>query len=107
RNGGERGGDSESAAEQRQRKAFGEQLTKQPGAARAHRRADGDFFLPRGRPGEQQIRDVRARDQQNERDRRQQDEQSRLQRRADERVEEGDETDAPVLHLGVLRGDSR
>ena len=42
-------------------------------AARADRGADGDFALPAGRAREQQVGDVRARDQQHEADRAEQD----------------------------------
>ena len=40
----------------------------EPTAARAERQPDGDFLLPRGRARQQQIRDVRARDEQDEAD---------------------------------------
>ena len=44
--------------------------------ARAKRGADGDLFLASGSAGKQQVRDVRASDQQNQRDRSEQDQKS-------------------------------
>jgi len=46
-----------------------EQLTDDPSAAGAERRAHGDFLLARQRAGQQEVRDIRACDQQHEADR--------------------------------------
>ena len=43
--------------------AFGQHLANQTPAARAQRRADGDFLLPHGRARQQKIREVRAHNQ--------------------------------------------
>ena len=48
--------------------ALGEQLTHEPPRAGAERRADGQLALARRRAREQQVRDVRAGDQQHEDD---------------------------------------
>jgi len=53
------------------------QLLHQAQAAAAHRRPDGDLAVPRGSPGEQEIRHVRTADEQHEPDRTQQHEQRR------------------------------
>ena len=62
----------EHAAHQRQHDALGQQLPHDPAAAGAHRRADRDLPLADGRAHQQQVRDIRARDQQDEGDRAQQ-----------------------------------
>ena len=95
------------AANRREHEALDEQLTEQPPAARAERGADRHFLLPLQRPREQQIRDVRADDHQHEEHRPEQHEQRRPQLRADERVGERDQVDAPVLHLRILLADAR
>ena len=55
-----------SSAEQH---AFGQQLPHQPLPAGAERGADRDFLLPPGGARQQQVRDVRAGDQQHQRHR--------------------------------------
>ena len=57
------------AAEQAEQQALGQQLPDEPLPARAERGADRDFLLTAGRARQQQVRDVRARDQQHERHR--------------------------------------
>ena len=54
---------------QRQERALGEQLTDDAAAARTERRAHGHLVLPRHAPRQQQVGDVRARDEQHEADR--------------------------------------
>ena len=58
---------------ERQQRALGEKLTDQSSAGRAYRRAHDHFTLASGRPCEQQVRDIGARDQQHEADGREQD----------------------------------
>ena len=70
RNGRQR--DAGGAAEQRQPDALGQQLAHDPKPARAHRGAHGHLALTRERSRQQQVRDIRARDQQHDPDRRQQ-----------------------------------
>ena len=59
-------GDQHSKAPARagQQQAFGEQLPDQPAAAGAHGESDGDFLLPAGGPGQEQVRHVGRHDQQ-------------------------------------------
>ena len=57
---------TERAAGERQQHAFGEQLTDDPPPACAQRRAHGHFFLSPRRAREQQVRHVRAGDQQHQ-----------------------------------------
>ncbi len=59
----------EKAAHQRQGKAFDQELAEDARAGGTLRGADGDFFLPRSAPGEQQVRDIDAGDQEDEADR--------------------------------------
>jgi putative hemolysin len=54
------------AAGQRKQHALGQKLTDQPALARAERGADGQLALDLQQACQQQIRDVRARDQQYE-----------------------------------------
>ena len=56
------------AAERGQQKAFGQQLSDQACASGAQREPHRNLTLPRGRTRQQQIADVRARDDQHERD---------------------------------------
>src|SRR3981189_1035146 len=49
------------AADDREQHALGEQLANEPRPARAHRRANADFFFSRRRLREQQIRETHAR----------------------------------------------
>ena len=57
------------AAEEAEHDAFREQLANEPVPAGAERGADRDFLLPSGGAREQQVCDVRARNQQHERHR--------------------------------------
>ena len=59
---------SESAANHREQRAFGQQLSNDAAPSGAKRRSDRHLFLPVGRPRQQQVGDVRAGDQQNEAD---------------------------------------
>ena len=102
-----RTGETRHAADHRERHALREQLAQQPRAARTHRRAHGHFPLPRGRACQQQIRNIRASNQKHKADGAQKHEQSSLELRTDERVEKGDEVDAPVAHFGILLADPR
>ena len=56
------------AADEREQRALGQQLAHQPAASGAERQPHRDLLLPRRRAGEQQVRDVRARDQEHEAD---------------------------------------
>src|SRR5436189_2978 len=58
--------DSGDAAGQGDQHAFGERLPDQASAPGAEREPDRDLALPRGRPREEQVRDVDACDQQDE-----------------------------------------
>ena len=60
--------EAEHAAGERQHDALGQQLADDAAAAGADRRADRDLAPPAGRAHQQQVRDVRARDQQHEAD---------------------------------------
>ncbi len=64
---GEHGGGAGAGCAQHD--AFAGQIARDAPAARAEREADGELFAPSRRDGEQQIRDVRARDEQDETDR--------------------------------------
>ena len=55
-------------AEQRQHETLDQQLSHQPSAARAERAAQRDLSLPSGRAAEQHVRDVGARDEQQQPD---------------------------------------
>jgi hypothetical protein len=57
-----------AAAERGKDGPFRQQLARHSQPSRAERDADGDFLLPPGRPRQEQVRDVAARDQQDERD---------------------------------------
>ena len=59
----------EAPAEEREQDAFRQELTHHAGAARADGRADGKLALPGGGAREQQVRDVRAGEEQHEGDR--------------------------------------
>ena len=54
------------AGEQAEERALGEQLADEPSAARPERDADRDLAAPAGGAGEQQVRHVRAGDEQDE-----------------------------------------
>ncbi len=66
---------AEAAADQRKQQRFGEELTDQPAARGAERVANGQLTLPCRGLRQQQVRDVRARDQQQKTDRAEQDQQ--------------------------------
>ena len=74
---GRRHHQAEGRATERQHHALGDQLPDQPGGSRADRRPQGQFAQPRVAADEQQVRDVRAGDQQQERDGSHQDPQRR------------------------------
>ena len=59
--------DTNRAAERRQRKAFGEELTSHPPPAGTKRQPEADFPLSDGGPRKKKIRHVGARDQQDDR----------------------------------------
>ena len=92
-----------SAAEHRQHHAFGQQLPDQPRALRAQREPDRHFSPTLRRAGEQQVRDVDARDQQHDpdddhQDRRElHDEVGTLPVRIQPRVEQRNRRRAPSL----------
>ena len=79
---------SQGAARGRQHEALGQELPGQARLAGADRRADRDLALARLGPGQQQVGDVGARHQQQERDRAE-DEQERLARGPPNLVFEG------------------
>ena len=58
----------ERAACQRQQHTFGHELPEQPSAAGAERRAHGKFAMARFGAGQQQVRQIRAGDEQHEAD---------------------------------------
>ena len=62
-------GDEQSgnAAHETEQRGFGEELAHEPLPSCSERDADGDLLLARGRAREQQVRDVRTRDEQHER----------------------------------------
>ena len=70
-------GDAERAAEERDDEAFGEELTHQAAASRAERGAHRQLAAARAAAREEQIREVRARNQQHQRDTRRQHHQRR------------------------------
>ena len=67
-----------STAHDREDSPLRQQLPRDSESAGAKRDANGDFLLPGGRPGKQQVRDIAAADQENERDRAEQDHQRPL-----------------------------
>src|SRR5262249_51844440 len=69
--------DAEAAAYAREDHTFGEELSYQAAAAGAERGPHGELRLTRGRAREQQVRHVRARDQEDERDGAEQDQHRR------------------------------
>ena len=88
-------------AERRQHAALRNQLTQQPAAPGADRRADGNLAPARFRSGDQQVRDVGARDQQDERDRRHQRQQRGTQRAEQLDVERADLDAALLVGIGI------
>ena len=66
---GERTCQTGDAAQQREHDALEQQLTNDSDAAGAERDPNGDLACPRGSAGKLQVRDVGARDEQQERDR--------------------------------------
>src|SRR5205814_4033493 len=69
--------DADDAAGGREQQALDDQLTREVALARAEREADRELAPPRNTGREQQVSDVRARDQQHEQDRAEQDRQRR------------------------------
>jgi hypothetical protein len=78
------------AARDRQEQRFGEELTDKPTARRAERAAHRELALAQGEPREHQVRDVRARDEQQKPDCAEQDQQRRS-RFARDRFLKGDD----------------
>ena len=78
---------AERGAAEREHEAFGQQLADQARARRAERGPHRDLRLTRGGAGEQQVREIRARDQQDRADRREQQEQRRAEASADVRLQ--------------------
>ena len=74
---------AERAARDREDRVLGEQLARDPRAAAADRRPDGELALAREAAREQEIGDVRARDDQHQRDGDGQDRQRRPRRSGD------------------------
>ena len=68
---------AEGAAREREEGRLGEELADDAAAARAEGRADGDLLAPAERPGEHEVGDVGARDQEDEPDRAEQHQQRR------------------------------
>ena len=73
---------SDDAAGDREHEALGERLADQPAASGAERQPHRDLLLPRRRAAQQQVGDVRARDQQHEADHGHQHEERRAARRS-------------------------
>ena len=63
----ERSAEPEHRATEREQEALGEQLLHQPRATRAERQANADLLTATRRAGQEQVRDVRARDEQHDR----------------------------------------
>ena len=99
--------DPERAAGQAEQGGLGEQLPRNPRAACAERCPNRDLTLPRRRAGQQQVGDVRERDQQQDPDRAEQ----QVERRAgvaDDRLGQRHRLEAPVARSVLLlerRGD--
>ena len=89
------------SAGERQQRALGDELPDEPRAPGAERRPDGHLGLARGRPREQQVRDVDAGDQQDEADGAEQHFDREL-RVADERVEQRPRGHADLLVVGGI-----
>ena len=90
------GHESGDAAEQRDHEAFREQLASDSSRTGAERTANRELALARARAGEQEIAQVRARDQKNKCDRAHQDPKP-LARGADDRVAQRSDVDASSL----------
>ncbi len=102
--------EADGAAGEREQDAFGEQLPQDAGAARAERRADRHLLLARHRARQQQVRHVRAGDEQDEPDRAGQHQQRRAHVADDFLLERDDvEREAAVrgIHAGMLRAQPR
>ena len=59
--------DAKQRAEAREQEALGDELPRQSPTARAKRESNGHFVLSHGGTGEQEVRNVRTRDQQHQR----------------------------------------
>ena len=88
--------DAGRGRQRREQQALGEQLPHQPRAAAAERRAHRELALARRRPHEQQVRDVRARNQHHEA--------HRAHERQDHRPDVGDEILVHRLEAEVEAG---
>src|SRR6185295_3077552 len=60
--------DAEGGADQSEQHAFGKELAHDAGSSGSNGETDGELALAGGGAGEQQVRDVRAGDQQDQRD---------------------------------------
>ena len=90
------------AAEHRQQHAFREQLPNEPPPARAQRHAHRDLALAHGGAREQQVGDVRARDEEHRGHGAEHDPERRTERRADDLLGEWSHGHAVVAVRGVL-----
>ena len=103
-----RDGDAEHGARTAQQQALGEERAPQRAGARAERRADGQLALAPHRSREDQVRDIRARDDEDQRRRREQHEQHGPRRRHD-LIAQADGIDPEVgrrrVGLGMLLDD--
>ena len=89
----------------REHEAFREQLQHQPAAAGAERSADRHLLLANGRAHEQQVRDVCAGDQDDDRDGGEQREQGRADRTDDLFFELDDLRGLVRTRIGILLGE--
>ncbi len=91
--------ETDDGADAGEQQAFGEELTNQAAAARAHRGAHGELGRAHGAAREQQVGDVAAGDQQHERDRAEQ----HVEPLTDVADEDLREVDAPMARRSALR----
>ena len=95
----------ETAAQDREHQAFREQLQHQPAAAGAERSADRHLLLANGRAHEQQVRDVCAGDEDDDRDGGEQREERRADRTDDLFFELDDLRGLVRTRIGILLGE--
>src|SRR5436309_4189250 len=91
------------AAEQREQRAFGQQLADQAKPSGAESGADGDLALARRRARQQQVRGVGAGDEQNESDRTEENQKGKLHVR-DHMLVQADELDEALRSEQGVRG---
>ena len=101
-----RHGEAEGSAGCREENALGEELAHEPHSFRAECGADRDFASSARRAGEQEVRDVRARDEQHEPDRTEQHEQRRPHASHDDAVHCVDLNAAVPLLVGKIVPDA-